>query len=124
MALTPEGMRRAPTQVFLAQRKRTGTQNKAGQKERGESKAHTREHWMRTEGRTSKTGKESKTVIKRTRNEKKATEGKEMTSKRTKERKRMRGERGREEAGKTLTGRGRQRCLCRDPFRWSRHTPR
>ena len=41
MALTPEGMRRAPTQVFLAQRKRTGTQNKAGQKERGESKAHT-----------------------------------------------------------------------------------
>lgn len=79
---------------------------------------------MRTEGRTSKTGKESKTVIKRTRNEKKATEGKEMTSKRTKERKRMRGERGREEAGETLTGRGRQRCLCRDPFRWSRHTPR
>ena len=66
---------------------------------------------MRTEGRTSKTGKESKTVIKRTRNEKKATEGKEMTSKRTKERKRMRGERGREEAGKTLTGRGRRTGL-------------
>ena len=47
-----------------------------------------------------------------------------MTSKRTKETKRMRGERGREEAGETLTGCGRQRCLCRDPFRWSRHTPR